>query len=204
MPRRPSLRGLGLRARIAIVLGVVLALGAAPAWAFWSAQQDVPAQKFDLGTLDVQLNGQNATVAISGLTLTGMVPGNSVAGLVTVKNAGTIPLSYWPTIAGSNADGKGVANNLGVVVKLGGSVSGASPAQTCTGGSTPTGAATRASTSTQVLAYGTAAGARKQLLPGASEVLCVQLQLDATAPSALQGGLTTMTITANGAQVGQP
>jgi predicted ribosomally synthesized peptide with SipW-like signal peptide len=193
-----------LRARIALVAGVVLALGAAPAWASWSAQQSVPSQKFDLGTLELQVNGQTGTAAVDGLSLSNMAPTDAVAGLVTMKNSGTVPLSYWPTIVGSNADGKAMANYLTINVKVGGTVAGSSPAQTCSGGSTPSGAATKLSTTSKVLAYGATAAARKQLLPGTSEVLCVQLSLDATAPSSLQGGSTTVTITANGAQVGQP
>lgn len=193
------------RARIVVVVGViVLALAAGPAWAFWSAQQSAPAQRFDTGTLDLQLNGQDGATAVAGLGLAGMVPGSSVAGLVRIRNAGTLPLSYWPTIVGSNADGKALAASLAVTVRLNGSVGGSAPAQTCTGGTTPAGAATRVSSSPQVLAYGSTAGARRQLLPGTSEVLCVQLALDATAPSSVQGATTTITITATGEQVGQP
>jgi predicted ribosomally synthesized peptide with SipW-like signal peptide len=202
------LKRLSLRARIAVVLGIVLALGAAPAWAYWQSQQSVPSSSFTLGRLDLRLNAQDGTVAVSGLSsVATMYPGDSVAGIVTVTNAGTVPLSYWATISGSNADGKGMADNLDVAVARGGTVVGTAPKQTCSGGTKPAGVPAKASTATSppiTLAYGSAAAAREVLQPNTSEQLCVQLTLDVATPGSVQGATTTVTITANGEQVAQP
>jgi len=185
-----------------IVLGValVLALGAGPAWAYWTAQQKAPAQTFNVGHLDLQVNGQNASVAVTGMTATNMVPGSTLAGVLTVTNVGSLPLSYYATIAGSNADSKGLASSLTVTVSRGGTLNGSGLGSTCSGGTALSGA----SMSTGQLAYGSAAASRELLAVGASESLCVQLTLSTASPSSVQGGASTITMTATGEQVGQP
>lgn len=191
------LRRGGLRVRIAIVAGLVLALGAVPAWAFWSAQRTVPAQRFDLGTLDVQLDGQDATATVAFAAGGAMYPGSSSVSTVVVKNNGTVPLSYWLTVTGT-AQTRGMADALDAR-----STTGTPSGGTC--GGTQVGSATPIGTgAAKVLAYGPAATSRRQVLPGASETLCVQLTLTPDAPDAVQGGSGTLLLTAHAAQVGAP
>jgi len=197
-PTRP--RRLSLRAKVIAAAAFAMVLGAGPAWAYWTAQSSPPAQPFNVGRLDLTLNGQDASVAVSGMTVTNLVPGNTVAGILTIANAGSLPLSYYATIAGTDADGKHLAASLQVAVSRAGTVSGSGIGSTCTGGTALSGA----SISTGRLAYTSDAAGRQPLATGASERLCIQLTLSSTAPTTVQGGTSTITMTATGEQVGQP
>jgi predicted ribosomally synthesized peptide with SipW-like signal peptide len=194
------LKRLSLRARIAVVLGIVLALGAAPAWAYWQSQQSVPSSSFTLGRLDLQVNGQDAVTTFTALNTGAIMPGQSVAGVLTVKNNGSIPLSYYAQAQASTALGKAF------VVKVTGdsAVSGAYPTATCPGSALPNSATSFQTSAAQLL--GTNA-ARRQLAPGASETVCVQATVSTSstvAPSSLQGTSTTVSFTFFGKQVAAP
>lgn len=177
----------GLRA--ALGLGVVLGAGVVGTHAYWTDSVTVVGATFSTGTIDLKVNNLDANVDFSTINLAGMVPGNSTAGVLTVKNAGTAPLKYTATSTATNADGKGLAAALTVKVTGDATTTGAAPAKTCAGSAL---AGTGTALSGSVVSTG------RLLAPGASETLCVQVTLPATAPSALQAATTTATLTFSG------
>lgn len=178
-----------VRARAALGLGAVLLVGVNGTYALWSDTVPVSGATISSGTLDLKVNTLDAVPAYTDLNLSGMVPGNTVAGILTVRNAGTIPLTYYATAAATNADGKGLGAAL--VAKLTGdaAVTGTAPARTCAG-------AGLASTGTTFAGNLVGAPATpRPLAVGVSETLCVQATLPTTAASSLQGATTTVSLT---------
>src|SRR5918995_1169412 len=104
------------RTRAALSLGVVLAVGSTGTFAYWTDDVKVSGTTFTAGTLDLQVNDLNAVTAYTSLNLTTMVPGNSMAGTLVIKNNGNVPLTYTGATVATNTDGKNLANNLTVRV----------------------------------------------------------------------------------------
>ena len=121
------------RVRAALALGAVLAAGVSGTYALWTDTVPVSGVTISSGVLDLKVNTLDAVPAYTDLNLTGMVPGNTVAGILTVRNAGTIPLTYYATAAATNADGKGLGAALVVKVTADSAVTGTAPARTCAG-----------------------------------------------------------------------
>ena len=82
------------RTRAALSLGVVLAVGSTGTFAYWTDDVTVSGTTFTAGTLDLQVNDLNTVAAYTSLNLTTMVPGNSMAGTLVIKNNGNVPLKY--------------------------------------------------------------------------------------------------------------
>jgi hypothetical protein len=160
---------------------VVLSLGVVGTHAYWNPNITVLGATIKSGSIDLKVNGLDGTVAFSTLALTGMTPGTTAAGVLTVSNTGLSPLKYTATSTASNT-----ANGLAaaLVVKVTGDAS--APAKTCTG-------ATLAGTGTSL--NGSVVSTGRRLAAGASETLCVQVTLPSTAPSSLQGATTVATLT---------
>lgn len=183
-----------VRARAALGLGAVLMVAVNGTYALWSDTVPVSGVTISSGTLDLKVNTLDAVPAYTDLNLSGMVPGNTVAGILTVRNAGTIPLTYYATAAATNADGKGLGAALVVKVTGDSTVTGTAPARTCAG--------TALATTGTVFA-GNLVGApatQRALAAGASETLCVQATLPTTAASSLQGATTTVSLTFTASQ----
>jgi predicted ribosomally synthesized peptide with SipW-like signal peptide len=187
--RRRRSRLASVRLRAALGLGVLLSLGVAGTHAYWTDQVSVVGATFSTGTIDLKVNNLDAAVDFSTINLAGMVPGNTTAGVLTVKNAGSAALKYIATSTATNADGKGLGAALVVKVTADAATTGAAPAKTCAGSAL---AGTGTSLSSSVVSTG------RLLAPGATETLCVQVTLPATAPSALQAATTTATLTFSG------
>ena len=183
-----------VRARAALGLGAVLLVGVNGSYALWSDTVPVSGVTISSGTLDLKVNTLDAVPAYTDLNLTGMVPGNTVAGILTVRNAGTIPLTYYATAAATNADGKGLGTALVVKVTGDAAVTGTVPARTCAG----TALATTGTAFAGNL-VGTPA-AQRSLAVGGSETLCVQATLPTTAASSLLGATTTVALTFTASQ----
>ena len=116
------------------------------------------------------------------MNVTTMVPGDSTAGVVTVKNSGTAPLKYYVDASPSNADGKGLGAAL--VAKVTGDTadSGSGTAVTCAGTAiSPSGDRLHAP------ACSDSAASPRLLAPGASETVCIQATLPTNAASSLAG-----------------
>ena len=176
------------RTRAALSLGVVLAVGSTGTFAYWTDDVTISGTTFTAGTLDLQVNDLNTVAAYTSLNLATMVPGNSMAGTLVIKNNGNVPLKYTGATGTTNADGKNLAGNLTAKVTLG-ATTGTSPTITC-GGTVIAGGATTA--------IGALTTPKRQLAPGTTETICVEVTLPAAAPTSVQTGKTDVTFTFTG------
>ena len=194
--RRPWWRSTWLRALLCLGLlgGGAFATGT---FAFWTDDVAITGSAFASGTLDIQVNSADSwTTTTLGMSSTPMVPGNTSAEVLTVKNNGTAPLKYTLTggLAGTDATAYNTAAALKLTIVAGGTRSGTGNAATCTGGTTIVGP-TALTNVTSTAIIGTRRG---PLAAAATEALCFQISLDAAAPSTLQGKTATATFTATG------
>lgn len=162
--------------RYLLSAGTVIGISVTGTLAVWSDSVTVTGTTFSTGTIDLQVNNLDTVTGYTSMNLSAMVPGNSAAGVLTVKNNGTAPLKYYVDATTSNADGKGLGAALVAKVTADAATSGSAPAVTCAGtalasAGTTFGANLLSSTSPRLLAA------------GASETLCIQ----ATLPSSLTG-----------------
>lgn len=177
------------RLRAALGLGVVAVVGTTGTFAFWTDDVVISGTTFTAGTIDLQVNGSNAITGYTTLNLATMVPGNTVAGVLTIRNNGTAPLKYTAATTASNTDTKNLRGSLEVKVTGDGSVTGSSPAATCAGSAL-------AGTSTTL--NGGLVTTGRLLAAGTTETICVQVKLADAAASALQGATTDVVLTFTG------
>ncbi len=158
----------------ALLAGLLLG-GSHGTYAFWNDSADVAGASFTSGTLDLTVDGQQgrpATYTKSSLTMAKMVPGESVAAVLTIRNAGDAPFTWRPTVT----TGGDLAPHLSVTLFRGGTVSGQSTTyprqQTCTGG-TPVSGGNPVS---------------PRLVPGGTpQTLCVQVTMPDSKGNEVQG-----------------
>ncbi len=177
------------RIRALLSLGMVLGLGATGTFAYWTDDVTVSGTTFTAGTIDLRVNNSDAVTGYTALNISAMVPGNSTAGILTIKNNGTAPLKYTAAATASNADGKGLGAALVVKVTADSSVTATPPTATCAGAA--------------LLGSGTALNASlvptgRLLAAGASETICIQVTLPVSAVTALQGATTSVGFTFTG------
>jgi predicted ribosomally synthesized peptide with SipW-like signal peptide len=170
-------------------LGVLLGTGATGTFAFWTDEATVTGTGFTAGSIDLRVNTLDNVTGYTTLSLTGMVPGNSTAGVLTIRNNGTAPLKYSAVSSASNADGKALGAALTVKVTADSSVTSASPTATCAGAALP---GTGSGLNGPLIATG------RLLAAGTSETICVQVKLPDTAASTLQGATTNVGFTFTG------
>jgi predicted ribosomally synthesized peptide with SipW-like signal peptide len=195
-------RGRGARTgriRAVLALGLALGLGAVGTFAYWTDDVVISGSTFTAGTLDLQVNNADS-YATTTLSMSAMVPGNSSAEVLTVKNNGTAPLKYTMTggLTGTNAAdyNTAAANGLLLTISVGGTKSGTGNTSTCTGGTVIVNAVPLTSTtSTAIIAIRRPAAAMAQ---NATEALCFQVKLADGASTTLQGKTATATFTATG------
>jgi predicted ribosomally synthesized peptide with SipW-like signal peptide len=187
-----------VRARALLLsLGLVVAVVATGTYAFWTDDVTITGTTFTSGTLDLQVNGSDSyTTTTLGMSGTPMVPGDTSAEVLVMRNNGTAPLKYTLTggLTGADAGAYSTAASLELTVVAGGTRSGSGNAATCTGGTTIYGP-TALTNVTSTAIIGTRRG---PLAPAATESLCFQVTFDPAAPSSLQGKTTTATFTATG------
>lgn len=188
-----------VRTRALLALGLVAALGATRTAAYWSDSRTVPDQSLTLGHLDLVVDGDDPDTAFTQLTTPSLQPGGSTAGVMTVKNAGTLPLSYWAEWQAS--DPGGMRGSLTAKVTGASSTGGSGTALTCPGSALANSAT---SISTSATAFLGTNAARRTLAAGASETVCVQVSMSSTAPGTLQGATAPVTITFHAKQLGAP
>lgn len=192
--RAPHRRRSGrVRALISLAAVAVLASGMSVkgTFAFWTDSATVRTGSFTAGTLDITVKGELAGPANNGgsttadLTLTNMVPGESVATSFPLKNNGSIPLTY--TLTGTGSGGLAVQNGLQYSVVFGatetnsGAISTGDRAGRC--GAT---VATDANT-TLLTSSATTFVTDRALSTGATDTVCIVARLNSNAPNALQG-----------------
>lgn len=176
------------RVRAALGLGVVLSAGVTGTFAYWSDAVTVSGTTFGTGTVDLKVNNSDSMSGYVTLNLSTMVPGNSMAGVLTIRNGGTAPLKYTAVTTATNTDGKNLRGSLVVKVSGATTVTGTSPTLSC-GGTALAGSSTTLD--------GPLLSTGRQLAAGASESVCVQITLNAAASTALQGATTDVVFTFN-------
>lgn len=177
--------------RALLSLGMVVSLGATGTYAYWTDSVQVTGTTITAGTIDLDVDNQDSVNNFTQMNITNMVPGNSVAGVLTVNNNGTAPLRYYVNASYSN-----VANGLGaaLVVKVTGDTAtgGSGAAKTCPGA--PLADSSSGFTPNML---GSAALPR-QLTAGGSEKICIQATLPTNASTSLQGASTSVTFSFSG------
>ncbi len=185
------------RVRAFLALGVALGLGAVGTFAYWTDDVVISGSTFTAGTLDLQVNNSDA-YSTTTLGMAAMVPGNTSAEVLTVKNNGTAPLKYTLT-GGLTGTDNALFNStaaLTLTIRAGGAKSGTGNTSTCTGGTQIYSAALTNTTTTGIITTKrgplTASGITQ------TEDLCFQVTFDASAPTSLKGKTATATFTATG------
>ena len=179
------------RVRAGLALGAVLAVGVTGTYASWTDSVPVSGVSITTGALDLKVNGADSLPSYTALTLASMVPGNSTAAVLTVKNAGTIPLTYFATSTASGTLGPALIVKVTTDSATATTSSGAVCSGTALSGSGTSFGANLVGSST----------APRSLAVGASETLCIQATLPATADNSLQGQSTSVTLGFSAVQV---
>jgi len=175
--------------RVLLSSGLLFGIGSAGTFAHWTDGVTVTGITFTAGTIDLKVNNQDTVTGYTTLNISNMVPGNSVAAVLAVKNSGTAPLKYTATSSATNGDSKNLRGNLTVKVTGDSSITGSSPSATCAGSAlSGTGSALNGG----LLTTG------RLLSSNASENLCIQVTLPSAAASSLQGATTDVTLTFTG------
>lgn len=140
---------------------------------------------FTAGTIVIGLSPASALITFSG-----MLPGDSTTGTLTVTSSGTSQLRYAMTTAATNADAKALRDQMTLVIKT---------KDTATAGCTNFDGTQLYSGTLAAGAIGDpTAGAQagdRTLAGAASEVLCFRAALPSATGNAFQGATTTATFT---------
>lgn len=177
-----------VRGRAVLSLGVVACLSATGTLAYWTDDATISGTTLTSGTIDLKVNNQDSVTGYTALNISAMVPGNSTATTVVVKNGGTAPLKWTLTSSYSDTVGSGLGAALTAKVTNASTVSGTAPSQTC-GGTTISSASGLS---------GSLVSTGRLLAAGATETVCVQISLDSAAANTLQGKSTAVTLTFTG------
>jgi predicted ribosomally synthesized peptide with SipW-like signal peptide len=98
---------------VLLVVGVVAASLGVASNAIWTDSEDVDANVFSTGTLDISTNPITAVV-----TYTDMAPGDSTGGQsLTVSNDGSLELRYAVTMTADNTDLKDLYAELDLTIR---------------------------------------------------------------------------------------
>lgn len=208
-PRETVKRKVPVRALLS--LGIVLGLGATGTLAYFTDDATLTTGAFTSGKLDLTLDqstssstvGQSGTYAKTALGITAMIPGESVAADVSVKNNAGVPFTYktsakldvggtFPTAAPVKltfAVYPGTASNTGTQAA-------GNRVGTCTG--TALFAAAALTTTAQDVI-----STARSLATDASESICVKVALATDADNTYQDKTTTATFVFRAAQLGQ-
>jgi predicted ribosomally synthesized peptide with SipW-like signal peptide len=168
---------------------VVLALGSTGTFAYWTDTASLSGTTFTAGTIDLEIDGHDDVTDYAVLDIDAMVPGDSVAAVLTIANTGTAPLKYTAATTATNGDGWGLAGALVVKVTGDAATAGSPPAAACPGTPVPGG---RTALGGPLIATG------RQLAAAANEKICVQVTLPPGAASALQGATTDVVLAFTG------
>jgi predicted ribosomally synthesized peptide with SipW-like signal peptide len=173
---------------VLLLVGVVGASLGVASNAIWTDSEDVDANTFSTGTIDISTNPTTALVTYSD-----MAPGDTTGGqTLTVTNAGSMDLRYAVTMTADNTDGKGLYAELDLTIREEG-----------TDCSTFDGAVLYGPASPFLLTgnligdptQGADTGDRTLTTASPSEVLCFKVDLPIDAPDSVQGASTTAVFT---------
>jgi hypothetical protein len=189
MPR--VLRRTDARIMASVVLVVVLALTwSRDTLAVFTDQDTVGANTFTAATISLTTSPTTALITYSNMT-----PGDSVTNSITVTNAGNAQLRYAVSSSATNADTKGLKDQLVFTVKTVDATTPASPCNDFDGTQLYTGDLD--STAGKIVGdatQGSQAGDRT-LASAANEILCFRASLPVATGNTFQGATTTATFT---------
>ncbi|MET3963656.1 putative ribosomally synthesized peptide with SipW-like signal peptide [Marmoricola sp. OAE513] len=199
--RKPQLSKLlrDVRFQAIASLGLVLGAAATGTYAYWSDSAAVAGSTITSGSIDLKVNGTAGNRldndnAYTQLSFSNIVPGQSTAGVITVRNNGLSPLTYYAHGAASNADGKGLGAAL--VVKVTGAAT-----RTASGSSFTCGGATLANTGTSFSNNLVSSTNPRQLAAGTEETLCIEATLPTGAATSLQNASTNVSFAFTASQI---
>jgi len=158
----------------------VLSVGVTGTFAFWTDAASVTGTTFTGGTLDMKLNGTDNPTGYTVLNLTNMVPGNSMAAVITVATipgVGAAPFKWTASSTATNTDTKNLRGSLVVKITTG-TVSGTAPTMTCSG---------TAIAGSGTTLNGPLISTGRLVTPNTPDAICIQVTLDPLAPTTLQG-----------------
>ena len=153
---------------------------------------------FTTGTLDLKLSDNNETDLDSvstSVTFTAMAPGDTVTDRIVPKNTGSLALRYAISASATNADSKGLKDQLVLTIKTIDVTTPVTPCDNFDGtqiytGDTDSTAGKLVGDNTQ----GIQAGDRT-LAAAASETLCFRVNLPLATGNTFQNATTTVTFT---------
>jgi predicted ribosomally synthesized peptide with SipW-like signal peptide len=173
---------------VLLLVGVVAASLGVASNAIFTDSQDVDANVFSAGTLDISTAPTTALVTYSA-----MAPGDSTGGQsLTVTNAGTLDLRYAVTMTADNTDTLGLYAELDLTIREEGTDCTTFDGTVLYGPDLPfllTGDLIGDPT------QGAQAGDRTLTTASPSEVLCFKVDLPLAAPDSVQGASTTAVFT---------
>ncbi|MEP6640189.1 MAG: TasA family protein [Chloroflexota bacterium] len=183
----------GKRNRLLLLLGAAVAIGSigvgAASLAIFTSTATVPANTFSAGTVVI---GTSPTTAL--VTYSNMAPADQVTAPITVSNSGSLDLRYAVSSIATNADAKGLRDQLALTIKTG--------VTTCTNAAwaadgTVAYTGDLDSTAGKLIGDATTGAdtGDRTLTAGASEVLCFHVSLPFATGDAFQGATTTATFT---------
>lgn len=177
-PRRRRRLPLLAALTVGLLAGSAIAVGGS--LAIFTSAPTLGGNAFTTGTVVL---GLNPTTAL--LTSANMMPGDTLAGSLVVSNTGTGQLRYAMTSASTNADTKGLLNQITLTIKTLGT-----SCAVFDGVNVSTGALSAAAFGN--VAQGAQAGDRT-LNAVSNETLCFQASLPIATGNAFQGATTTTT-----------
>ncbi|MDN4161612.1 TasA family protein [Nocardioides abyssi] len=192
--QRQPRRGRTAVAIASLLAGVLVLVGGQGTFAFWTDEASVGGATIQAGTIDLKVNGKDSHITTT-LGMAAMVPGDSVAEVITLRNSGSAGLTYTLTGGLSGADALAFATpgalRLRIVENGVRSVSGSTA--TCSGGNEIL------SRVLQLSGASLLGGPRGPVAAGQeAATLCFEVSMATSltaAPSSLQGKSTTLTLT---------
>jgi hypothetical protein len=175
---------------VSLGLGVASISAASFSLAVFTSSATVASNAFTTGTVVI---GASPASALIGYT--DMLPGDSVTSALTVSNTGTGQLRYALTSSATNADTKGLKDQLQIVVKT----KDTNTAGCANFNGTQLYSGALGSASFGNVAQGADTGDRV-LDAATNEVLCFQATLPPSTGNAFQGAATTATFTLSAEQ----
>ena len=187
--------------KFAVVAGFVVLAGVAfntGTLAVFTDTSPSSANTFTTGTLDLKLSDNNETTLDSvstSVTFSNMAPGDTVTDRIVPQNGGSLALRYAIAGSATNADAKGLKDQLVLTIKTIDVTTPGTPCDNFDGTQLYTGDTD--STAGKLVgdnAQGAQAGDRS-LAAAASETLCFRVNLPLTTGNAFQNATTTVTFT---------
>jgi predicted ribosomally synthesized peptide with SipW-like signal peptide len=186
------------RHKILLTAVALAAFGAAiglSALAIFTDQESIGANTFSTGTIDLSVNPTTALVSMSG-----MMPGDAITDDLVVSNSGSATLRYAISSSATNADAKGLKDELVLVIKTIDVTTPGTPCDNFDGTQLYSGDLD--STAGKLVgdsAQGSNAGDRT-LAASASETLCFRVSLPSSSGNSFANASTTATFTFNAEQ----